>query len=248
MAFAGGRALLMELAHPSIAQAVADFDHFREDPARRARLTAKAFRDVAHGSEAEAADVGRRLKAVHARVRGAGFAAADPELVLWVHATFVDSLLCVGERLHGALSTNELDDYYRHAIVVGEVFGCPASRQPATIEEFRTYVADTINSLEVTDVGRELARAVFWPTVPANRAPIINLYRLASFGTLPRSLRDQFEYRWTEPQRRWFSVGNVLAPVVAPVTDRAFFAVADGNGRGISAALALAGIRDHGTR
>lgn len=243
MAFAGGRAILMELAHPSIAQAVADFDHFRQDPARRARLTAKAFRDVVHGSEAEAAAVGRRLKAVHARVRAAGYAASDPELLLWVHATFVDSLLCVGEHLHGALSANDLADYYRHAVIVGEVFGCPAASQPATIEEFTSYVADTINTLEVTDVGRELARAVFWPAVPANRAAIINLYRVASFGTLPPRLRDQFEYAWDRPQKRWFSAGNVLAPVVAPFTDRAFFAVADGNGRGMSAALALAGIR-----
>src|SRR5205823_12187206 len=77
-AFAGGRAILMELAHPAIALAVADFDHFREDPVRRAQLTAKAFRDVIHGTTAEAAAVGRRLDAVHARVRGPRYAATDP--------------------------------------------------------------------------------------------------------------------------------------------------------------------------
>src|SRR6266513_4934288 len=114
-AFAGGRAILMELAHPAIAQAVADFDHFREDPARRASLTAKAFRDVIHGSEQEAADVGRRLAAIHRRVRGVGFAASDPELLLWVHAAFVDSLLCIGQRLHGRLSAAQLGDFYRDA-------------------------------------------------------------------------------------------------------------------------------------
>ena len=243
MAFAGGRAMLMELAHPAIAQAVADFDHFREDPARRARLTAKAFRDVVHGSETEAAAVGRRLKAVHARVRGAGYAASDPALLLWVHATFVDSLLCIGERLHGSLSATERAEYYRHALIVGEVFGCPATGQPATFEEFRAYVGDTISSLEVTDLGRKLARAVFWPAVPASRSAIINLFRVGSFGTLPVPLRDQFQFGWGTHQERWFSVGSVLAPVVAPLTDRAFFAVADGNGRGMSAALALAGIR-----
>jgi uncharacterized protein (DUF2236 family) len=243
---AGGRAILMELAHPSIAQAVAAFDHFREDPARRAQLTAMAFRDVIHGSEVEAAAVGRRLTAVHSRVRGAGYAATDPALVLWVHATFIDSLLCIGQHLYGALSGEELDDFYRDAVVVGEVFGCPAADQPATLDEFRTYVAHVVESLDVSDIGRELARAVFWPTVPANRGTIIHLYRVASYGSLPPRLRDQLGYPWERSQRRWFSTGSILGRLVAPVTDRAMYAVADGNGRGISAALALAGLRTSG--
>jgi uncharacterized protein (DUF2236 family) len=234
---------LLELAHPSIAKAVAEFDHFEEDPARRAQLTAKAFRDVIHGSEDEAAAVGRRLYAVHSRVRGAGYAATDPDLLLWVHATFVDSLLGIGQRLYGALSGDELAEFYAHAVIVGEVFGCPAAGQPATVDEFRDYVEDVIVSLNVTEIGRELARAVFWAPVPANRAAIINLYRVASFGSLPPRLRDQFEYPWERAQRRWFSVGNILGPLIAPVTDRTFYAVADGNGRGVSLALALAGIR-----
>jgi uncharacterized protein (DUF2236 family) len=242
-AFAAGRAILMELAHPAVAHAVADFDHFREDPARRAQLTAKAFRDVIHGSEEEAAAVGRRLRAVHRRVNGPGYAAADPALLLWVHATFVDSLLVVGERVYGPLSTAARAEFYRHAVVVGEVFGCPAELQPATIDDFDRYVEDMVGSLEVTDVGRQLARAVFWPPVPANRGPIISLYRLASFGMLPARLRDQFGYPWQRSRERVLHGGKHLAPVVAPVADRLFFAIADSNGRGMSAALALAGIR-----
>jgi uncharacterized protein (DUF2236 family) len=183
---------------------------------------------------------------VHARVRGAGYAANDPELLLWVHATFVDSLLWVGEHLYGSLSASDLSDYYRHAVIVGEVFGCPAAEQPATIEEFRSYVTATVDSLTVSEVGRELARAVFWPSVPASRAAIVKVYRVACFGSLPPHLREQFGYRWEGPERWWFSAGGILAPIVSPLTDRAFFAVADGNGRGIAAALALAGIRSAG--
>jgi uncharacterized protein (DUF2236 family) len=48
--------------------------------------------------------------------------------LLWVHATFVDSLLCIGQRLHGRLSTAQLRDFYRDAVTVGEVFGCSAGR------------------------------------------------------------------------------------------------------------------------
>src|SRR5438477_10588358 len=172
-AFAGGRAILMELAHPAIAQAVADFDHFREDPGRRAALTAMAFRDVIHGTEDEARKVGRRLAVVHRRVRTANYAASDPELLLWVHATFIDSLLCIGERLQGRMTATEAVDFYRDAVTVGAMFGCAPSSQPATLEEFRTYVDTTVASLTVSDTGRELARAVFWPDVAVARKPLI---------------------------------------------------------------------------
>jgi uncharacterized protein (DUF2236 family) len=246
MTFAGGRAILMELAHPAIAQAVAEFDHFREDPGRRASLTAKAFREVIHGSESEAAEVARRLAAVHRRVRGVGYAASDPELLLWVHATFVDSLLCIGQRLHGRLTFAEQRDFYRDAVTVGEVFGCAPSTQPPTFEEFRRYVDEMVGTLTVCDTGRDLARAVFWPTVPSTRKPLIAAYRLACFGTTPASLRDQFGYPWNHVDMRVFAAGTAVAPRLAPWTDRAFFAVADGNGRGVAAALALAGIRNAG--
>jgi uncharacterized protein (DUF2236 family) len=152
-------------------------------------------------------------------------------------------LLVIGQRLHGRLSIAEERDFYRDAIAVGEVFGCPPSVQPPTLEEFRRYVAEMVASLRVSDTGRDLARAVFWPVVPSTRKPLIAAYRLACFGTLPPSLREQFDYRLNRVDTRAFAAGTALAPRVAPLTDRAFFAVADGNGRGVTAALALAGIR-----
>src|SRR5207237_6210754 len=112
-----------------------------------------------------------------------------------------------------------------------------------SLAEFRAYVREMLDSLEVGDVGRDLARAVFWPPVPANRAPIISLYRTAVFGTLPDGLRRQFACPWGRPQRRLFVGGSYLARLGAPVADQLFFAVAHGQGRGGSAALALAGVR-----
>jgi len=233
----------MELAHPDIAQAVADFDHFRENPVDRAQLTVKAFRDVIHGSEEEALAVGRRLARVHEQVRGAGYAASDPQLLLWVHATFVDSLLCMGQRLYGRLCHAEEQTYYDDARKIGEVFGCSLDVQPPTVGAFRDYVEAVQTSLRVTDVGRDLVHAVFWPEVPASRRPLIALYRVACFGSLPPPLRAQFPRPWTDSDRHLFRAGGVIAPHIAPWTDRAFFAAADGNGRGVTATLAMAGIR-----
>jgi len=233
----------MELAHPAIARAVADFDHFREDPINRAQLTAKAFRDVIHGSEDEAHAVGERLGRVHELVRGNGYAASDPQLLLWVHATFIDSLLCIGQRSYGALTLAEQTRFYEDAKRIGAVFGCPDELQPTTLDEFRRYVDTMAMALTVTEVGRELARAVFWPDVPTSRRPLIALYRLACFGSLPEPLRSQFPRPWTAADARAFRAGRAAVPHLAPWADRAFFAAADGNGRGVSATLAVAGIR-----
>lgn len=103
-----------------------------------------------------------------------------------------------------------------------------------------------VGSLTVTDTGRDLARAVFWPSVSATRRPVIAAYRIACFGTTPPALRDQFEYGWNDVDERVFAAGTALAPRVASWTDRAFFAAADGNGRGVAAVLAIAGIRSTG--
>ena len=233
----------MELAHPAIAQAITDFDHFRENPVDRAQLTAKAFRDVIHGSEEQATAVGRRLARVHHQVRGAGYAASDPQLLLWVHATFVDSLQVMGQRFYGDLTRVQQERFYDDARKIGEVFGCPLELQPPTLDEFHHYVDEVVSSLTVTDAGHELVRAVFWPDVPISRRPLIALYRLACFGSLPPSLRAQLPRPWTDSDRRLFRAGSRVAPHVAPWTDRAFFAAADGNGRGIAATLAVAGIR-----
>jgi uncharacterized protein (DUF2236 family) len=242
MALAGGRAILMELAHPAVAQAVADFDHFREDPARRARVTAMAFHHVLDGTAAQAEEVARRLRRVHACVNGPGYSAADPELVLWVHATFVDSLLHFGQRLHGPLPAAEVDQLYEHAVVVGELFGCPAELQPPTIGALRTYIADTGDGLRVSDVGRTLARAVFWPPVPRTRRPLIAAYRATSFGSLPDGLRVQYGYDWRPLTWGALRASRPVAPQIARTLDRLFYLVADNEGRGVRTALAVAGI------
>lgn len=64
-------------------------------------------------------------------------------------------------------------------------------------------------------------------------ARVTELQRARATGATPWSRRDS----------RVFTVGRAAVPHVAPWTDRAFFAVADGNGRGVAAALTLAGIR-----
>src|SRR4051812_46054784 len=94
----GGRALLMQLAHPQVAAGVADHSGFAEDPYGRLRRTLDATYTIVFGTEAEADLVARQLFAVHERVTGPDYRANDPELLMWVHATLVDTALRVHAR------------------------------------------------------------------------------------------------------------------------------------------------------
>ncbi|TMA12144.1 MAG: DUF2236 domain-containing protein, partial [Deltaproteobacteria bacterium] len=100
----GGRALLMQLAHPKVAAGVADYSHFREDPLARLYRTMNTMWSIVFDQESEARASLGRVTDIHRRVQGliqAGeplppgtpYDALDPALLLWVHATLVDSAL-----------------------------------------------------------------------------------------------------------------------------------------------------------
>ena len=204
--FGAGRALLLQLAHPNVAQGVADHSDFQHNPFKRLIGTLEATYAVVFGSEALAAGVGRRIKSIHDHVTGPGYQANDPANLLWVHATLADSALSCYEGLVAPLSAAERETYYREMATVGEVFGCPRSAQPADVDAFNVYFDAQIHTLRVTDVGRALARDIVAPRLPGNLqvplAPALALHRLVAVGTLPEPLRDQFGFDWTAAQAR----------------------------------------------
>src|SRR5271170_722788 len=97
----GRRALLMQIAHPAVAAAVADHSDFKRDPFGRLRRTVETMFTLAFGTPADAQAAYRRVDSVHGRVRGeipaptgttaAPYDARDPELLLWVQATLIDT-------------------------------------------------------------------------------------------------------------------------------------------------------------
>src|SRR5215831_7976655 len=100
--FGGGRALLLEVAHPLVAAGVAEHSKFRTDPLGRLRRTLDAMHAIGFGDRAAALAAARGVHRAHARVHGrlsadagAAYPAGTPyhgrevELVVWVWATLV---------------------------------------------------------------------------------------------------------------------------------------------------------------
>lgn len=201
-----GRALLLQLAHPAVAQGVADHSEFKKDPFKRLQGTLEATYAAVFGSEELAQGVGKRIRRIHDFVTGPGYAANDPENLMWVHATLFDTALGCYSAYVGRLSDDDAETYYREMMVVAELFGVPLSAQPQTLAEFRSYFDASVIAMEVTDVGRDLAAFILDPELPLRLdvplSPLLRLQRRLTLGQLPPSIRDQFGFAWTGADER----------------------------------------------
>ena len=65
---AGPRALLMQIAHPLVAQGVADHSNFQADPWRRLRATLRSYLTIVYGTSADARAEIHRLNQFHRAV------------------------------------------------------------------------------------------------------------------------------------------------------------------------------------
>ena len=107
----GGRALLMQIAHPAIAAAVAEHSSFRSDPLQRLLRTLRPTLAMAFGTPTQAGRAVAMINATHRRVTGPGYGATDPALLLWVLATLIDTSLLMHERFVHPLRPAEAEAY-----------------------------------------------------------------------------------------------------------------------------------------
>src|SRR4030081_1974480 len=77
----GGRALLMQLAHPKVAAGVDEHSDFRSHSIRRVRRTIRRTMAIGFGDRETALGAARAVNQVHANVRGQDYRALDPDLL-----------------------------------------------------------------------------------------------------------------------------------------------------------------------
>jgi uncharacterized protein (DUF2236 family) len=213
------RAILLQLAHPLVAAGVYDHSSFRADPGTavaRLRHTVRAMLALTFGDDAEQARAYDGIRAIHRRVHGtlpvaagrfaAGtpYSAEDPDLVLWVHATLMESIPLVYERLVAPLSMAERDTYCADAARVAVALGARDHEVPRTAAGIRQLIDATYaaNTIAVTPQARDLSRALLAPRSVVMRGPAAWLNRLFAVGDLPPFLREQYELSWTARDER----------------------------------------------
>ena len=207
--FGGGRALLLEIAHPLVAVGVAEHSNFRADPLGRLQRTLDAMGAIAFGGRSHAVAAARSVERAHCAVQGvldegagpfptgAPYSGRDSDLMGWVWATLADTALVVYERFVESLDETARDLYFADHARLARLLGVPADWLPRSHAEFRGYF-DTMlegNTLTVTPTARDIARSVLEPAV---RNGATQTVRSMTAMFLPNRLRSDFGLRWNE--------------------------------------------------
>jgi uncharacterized protein (DUF2236 family) len=207
----GGPAVLLQVAHPLVAAGVTQHSDYRQDLWRRLVRTLRALYLIAFGTKAEAEDAGAAVQQVHAHVHGrttaqlgpfppgTPYAASDPELMLWVHATLVETSLAAYQRFVRRLPRADQERYYQEMRVVAQLFGTPARVLPRTLGDFRDYFRAQIESetITVTEPARSVAEIIVEAALPVPMRLLVPAHRLSTAGLLPPRLREEYGLRWS---------------------------------------------------
>lgn len=211
----GGRAALLQLAHPFVAYGVDQHSATRNDPIGRFRRTFENVFAMVFGDLDSAVDHARRVHAVHTRIRGivrdhagrfpAGsrYLANDEEALFWVQATLIDTAVQVHELLVTPLSLDEKERYYQESRLFSGLFGIPDRVIPPDWPAFRRYFDGMIASdaITISPPAKDMARFLFQPPRPV-AAPAVKWFRIFTASLLPPRLRAELDFPWGAREER----------------------------------------------
>ncbi len=135
LAIGGITAVLLELADPRVRHGVWDHSSFKDRPFERMSRTAKAAMITVYAPRADAVSMIEGVTRMHARVSGhtpggAAYAASDPALLTWVHATASYGFLSAYDAFDTPLTPAEKDQFYIEAQPAAALYG--AQHAPAS--------------------------------------------------------------------------------------------------------------------
>lgn len=214
----GSRAVLMQLAHPLVAMGVSAHSSYMSDPFGRAERTFMHGEWLMFGSLEKAHRTAREINRLHKGVHGtlpieAGafssgtpYDARYPELLLWVHATLVDTLLLCYDLFIGPLTPAEQDEYYQQSKEVAHLLGLLPEKMPGSVDDLRAYVNDMVqsNQLAATPQARRLAQQVLFPPAPSFLRPAMHLNYQLTCALLPQPVREIYGFEWDAGRQHLF--------------------------------------------
>ncbi len=210
----GGRALLMQAANPLVAQGAIDFSAYASDPFGRLMRTIRWVTLVTYGTRAEAEEASRAVDRLHTRVAGdlphdhatrgmrggTRYTALDGELLRWVHASFVDTMLVTHDALVGGLTDAERTRFVREWDAVADLLRVPRTLLWRSHREMRVYVdAQVRRGVALPGAGSRLvSRTVLRPPLPSPwLRPGWDVVAFTTVGLLPAPVRRAYEITWT---------------------------------------------------
>lgn len=236
-----GRAILLQLAHPSVAAGVHHHSTFRGSlraSFRRLHSTVGSMLAITFGETEQTIAAAAGINVIHDRVCGRvtdplrtsenlfdpprTYSAHDPGLQRWVHATLLDSIPLAYDRLVGPLTTRERDRYCAEAAIMEPLLGMPADWLPRDSAQLDAYMHEMLASgtLVVSDTSRSLAHALLYPPQWWLAWPAFRALQLLTIGTLPPVIRQAYGFQWGARDERalarWTTLLRTLVRVLPP--------------------------------
>jgi len=187
----GLRALMVQALHPLAIAAVEDHSDYRADVWGRYARTSNYVVTTIFGTTRQAEALGNRVREVHRPIRGVDrvtgrpYAADDPVLLLWIHATLVESFLAAYRRFVGPLSDVEGDRYVTEMIRQAELVGLRRDEVPATEAANRAFIESCGPDLRLTQGALEAVDTVLHPPLPPSRRPFWWVAGQAAISCMP---------------------------------------------------------------
>ena len=205
----GGRAALLQLAHPMVAFAVDQHSHTRADIVGRFQRTFRNVFSMVFGELDDAIAAARRVHNVHTRIHGeiphaigswrarAPYHANDADALWWVHATLIDTTIAVRERLDGALPTALKDTYIVEMNRFAALFGIPRDLLADSWSAHESYMRRMLASDEiaVAPCAREMASFLVGRGAAHEQPPLGKIAEAMSAALLPADLVRAFGLR-----------------------------------------------------
>jgi len=215
--FGAGRANVLQLLHPWVANGIDQHSATQSDPFGRLRRTFLNVFAMTFGDLEQVLDAAVRVYKVHNAIKGelvensgrfdkgSAYYANHSGALMWVHATLMETSVRMYELFQHPLSAREKNQFYTESKLFGHLFGIPQDTYPADWEGFIEYSEAMWRSdcLVAGNVAKEMVAMVFslrWWLQPA-----LDLHRFHTAMLLPANLNLAlgFAQQSQENQRRF---------------------------------------------
>jgi uncharacterized protein (DUF2236 family) len=128
---------------------------------------------------------------------GTPYRADDPELLMWILYTLVDSATLLYTTYVGDLTTLQRAALWEDYKVIGELFGLRRSQMPDSLDELHAYGEAMLGGdrLRVGDWARRRAKQIVLdPPVPTAARPLLETVNFITIALLPDEIRRQYGF------------------------------------------------------
>jgi len=232
----GGRALILQAAHPLVGAGIHQHSGFQSDPWRRLQRTSDFYLGLVYARQDELPAFSRWLEHAHKGVRGTGpdgqtYSADREDLMLWVQSTLADSVAWAWQQIWGPMSEERLEQYWQEQILLGQAIGIQMSELPDTWVEFQKWFASQCDKLSPTPASGSVLEHLQDLPVALPGIPLVlwqaglplgrSVSRQSLAAGIPHQLRSQMGIAWTvERQQSWERTCRQLRVILGMIPSR----------------------------